>query len=469
MHYGGISDEAIRLHLFPFSLKERAKEWLYSLPSASIITWTTLASKFLAKFFPAQKTIHVNKEIMGVQQLDGESFHEYWDRFQRLLAPLSQREPGKLPRQVLPNPNGGHETAKEITLRSGKEVEKVDNKERNSAKIVAAPSPKLTVPSDNSKVKVNELIFPAEFLVLEMEEVPIIGKDLPLILGCPFMRTARTKIDVYDGTLTMAFDEETVEFKVFDALKYPNDDHACFSIDVLEQMAPQIELKPLSENLKYAYLGDEKTLPVIIASNLSAFEEDKLIRVLMEHKLALGWTIADIRGISPTKCVHRILLEEESKPTREEQRRLNPMMKEVVKKEVLKLLNVGIVYPISDSKWVSPIQVVPKKYGITVVKNEDNELVPQRIQTGWRVCIYYRKLNTMTRKDHFPLPFIDQMLERLVGYSHYCILDGYSGYNQIAIALKDQEKTTFTYPFGAFSYRRMPFGLCNAPATFQRS
>ncbi|CAL8988123.1 unnamed protein product, partial [Prunus brigantina] len=88
--------------------------------------------------------------------------------------------------------------------------------------------------------------------------------------------------------------------------------------------------------------------------------------------------------------------------------------------------------------------------------------------TGWRVCIDYRKLNTATSKDHFPLPFIDQMLERLAGHSHYCFLDGYSGYNQIAIAPEDQEKTTFTCPFGTFAYRRMPFGLRNAPATFQR-
>ncbi|KAI5334934.1 hypothetical protein L3X38_025067 [Prunus dulcis] len=617
----------------------------------------------------------------------------------QIATSLSQREPGKFPSQVIRNSNGGHETAKAITLRSGKEVEKDDNEERNSTKIVAAPSPKLTIPSDNSKVsslvnhsitskvpflhrflnskneqvskdiletfrkvqvniplldaiqqipsyakflkelctnkrtfkehetvalseevsavllsklppklkdpgsftipclignqrfehalldlgasinlmpfsvfeslnlgglkknsviiqladrsikypkgvledvlvKVNELIFPADFLVLEMEEVPILGKYLPLILRRPFMRTARTKIDVYEGTPTTAFDEETVEFKVFDALKYPNDDHACFSIDVLEQMiqetfnasqgetpleraliqspeavnkegntavleavnmlealppqrgkfnsifeplplstnklvpsivkAPQVELKPLLENLKYSYLCDEKTLPVIIASNLSASEEDKLIRVLREHKTALGWTIANIRGISPTKCMHRILLEGELKPTREAQRRLNPVMKEVVKKEVLKLLEVGIIYPISDSKWVSPVQVVPKKSGITVVKNEDNELVPQRIQTGWRVCIDYRKINTTTRKDHFLLPFIDQMLERLAGHSHYCFLDGYSGYNQIAIALEHQEKTTFTCPFGTFAYRRMPFGLCNALATFQR-
>ncbi|KAM1569367.1 hypothetical protein ACFX10_034491 [Malus domestica] len=177
---------------------------------------------------------------------------------------------------------------------------------------------------------------------------------------------------------------------------------------------------------------------------------------------------ADIKGISPTTCMHRILLEEGSKTSREAQRRLNPPMMEVVKNEVIKLLDCGVIYPISDSKWVSPVQCVPKKSGVTVVANAENELVPQRIQTGWRVCIDYRKLNAATRKDHFPLPFIDQMLERLAGYAFYCFLDGYSGYNQIVIAPEDQEKTTFTCPFSTFAYRRMPFGLCNAPATFQR-
>ena len=144
------------------------------------------------------------------------------------------------------------------------------------------------------------------------------------------------------------------------------------------------------------------------------------------------------------------------------------MMKEVVRKEVLKWLNAGFIYAISDSSWVSPVHVVPKKGGFTVIRNEKNELIATRTVTGWRVCIDYRKLNTATRKDHFSLPFIDQMLDRLAGHLYFCFLDGYSGYNQIAIAPEDQEKTTFTCPFGTFAFRRMAFGLCNAHGTFQR-
>ena len=136
--------------------------------------------------------------------------------------------------------------------------------------------------------------------------------------------------------------------------------------------------------------------------------------------------------------------------------------------EVLKLLQAGIIYPISNSTWVSPIEVVPKKSGVTTVHNEKGEEMPTRLTTGWRVCIDYRRLNEVTRKDHFPLPFMDQLLERIFGQPFYCFLDGYSRYFQIEIVAEDQEKTTFTCPFGTYAYRRMPFGLCKAPATFQR-
>ena len=235
-----------------------------------------------------------------------------------------------------------------------------------------------------------------------------------------------------------------------------------------EERPPKLELKPLPSHLKYAFLGVDETFPVIISSSLESEQENKLLEILRTHKTAIGWTIADTKGIIPLICTHRIQLEEDGKPSRQPQRRLDPIMKEVVKKEVLKLLDVGVVYPIADSNWVSPTQVVPKKSGVTVVANENNELIPTRVTSGWRVCIDYRKLNAGTRKDYFPLPFVDQILERVEGHEFYCFLDGYSGYNQIEITLEDQEKTTFTCPFGTFAFGKMPFGLCNAPETFQR-
>ncbi|GJZ38742.1 reverse transcriptase domain-containing protein [Tanacetum coccineum] len=161
-------------------------------------------------------------------------------------------------------------------------------------------------------------------------------------------------------------------------------------------------------------------------------------------------------------------MKEDYKPMVQSQRRVNLKIHEVIKKEVIKLLDAGMIYPISDSPWVSPIHCVPKKGSITVVANEDNELIPTRLVTGWRVCIDYRKLNEATRKDHFPLPFMDQMIERLAGNEFYCFLDGFSGYFQIPIDPQDQEKTTFTCPYGTFAYRRMPFGLYIALGTFQR-
>ncbi|WKA01513.1 hypothetical protein VitviT2T_019793 [Vitis vinifera] len=161
-------------------------------------------------------------------------------------------------------------------------------------------------------------------------------------------------------------------------------------------------------------------------------------------------------------------MEEEAKPIRQPQRRLNPHLQEVVLAEVLKLLQASIIYPIFDNPWVSLTQVVPKKSGITVVQNEKGEEIATRLTSGWRVFIDYRKLNAVTRKDHFPLSFIDQVLERVSGHPFYCFLYGYSRYFQIEIDVEDQENTTFTCPFGTYAYRRMPFGLCNALATFQR-
>ncbi|CAN6579326.1 unnamed protein product [Malus baccata var. baccata] len=286
-------------------------------------------------------------------------------------------------------------------------------------------------------VQVNHLIFPADFYVLEMDESDH-APSLPILLGRPFMKTARTKIDVFNGTLTMEFDGEDHFDKLKDdafelviargmdkqnveattmgthgmhecPIAVPPSDEVIEMVAALESLPsqtgkffdsilssvsankmfpsvvqpPTLELKPLPSHLKYVYLGEDETLPVIISTSLMAQEEGKLVRVLKEYKTAIGWTLADIKGISPTTCMHRIHLEEGSKTSREVQRRLNPPMMEVVKKEVIKLLDCGVIYPISDTP-------------------------------------------------------------------------------------EDQEKTTFTCPFGTFAYRRLPFGLCNAPTTFQR-
>jgi hypothetical protein len=161
-------------------------------------------------------------------------------------------------------------------------------------------------------------------------------------------------------------------------------------------------------------------------------------------------------------------MEQEHKPIREQQQRLNNAMREVVKKEVLELLKARVIYYVSDSEWVSLVQVMPKEGGMTIIHNEKSKIIPQQTVTGWWMCTDYRKLNKTTQKDHFLLPFIDEMLERLANHSFYCYLDGYSSYHQIPIHRDDQSKTTFTCPDGTFAYRRMSFGLYNAPASFQR-
>nr|GEW86518.1 reverse transcriptase domain-containing protein [Tanacetum cinerariifolium] len=231
---------------------------------------------------------------------------------------------------------------------------------------------------------------------------------------------------------------------------------------------PTVELKDLPPHLEYAFLEGDDMLPVIIAKDLTVEEKTALIPVLKSHKRAIAWKLYDIKGIDPEFCTHKILMEEDFEPAVQHQRRVNPKIHDVIKQEVVKLLEAGLIYPISDSPWVNPVHCVPKKGWFTIVENEDNELIPTRLVTGWCLCVDYQKLNEATRKDHFPLPFMDQMLERLAGNQYYCFLDGFSGYFQIPIDPKDQEKTTFTCPYDTFAYRRIPFGLCNAAGTFQR-
>ncbi|GKA80520.1 hypothetical protein Tco_0787212, partial [Tanacetum coccineum] len=246
----------------------------------------------------------------------------------------------------------------------------------------------------------------------------------------------------------------------------PLPNHKDYSPRIREELkVVEAKSSDLPPHLEYAFLEGDDKLPVIIAKDLKDEEKAALIKVLKSHKRAIAWKLSDIKGVDPEFCTHKILMEEDYELTVQSQRWVNPKIHDVIKKKVEKLLDAGLIYPISNSPWVRPVHCVPKKGGITVVKNDDNELIPTRLVMRWRVCIDYRKLNEATLKDHFPLPFMDQMLKRLAGNQYF--LDGFSGYFQIPIDPKDQEKTTFTCLYGTFAYRRMHFGLCNVPNTFQ--
>ncbi|PNX93836.1 hypothetical protein L195_g016998, partial [Trifolium pratense] len=296
-------------------------------------------------------------------------------------------------------------------------------------------------------VKVDKFIFPADFVVLDMEE----DEDVPIILGRPFLATGDAIIEVKKGKLTLKLGEEEVVFQVFNSLKNPSSFASCNFIqtidindvitsdvfddfreqDPLEKVltvqglgmieggeeeeflkflqahhpqknwsnhrfedlelgntpkpkpsieeAPELELKPLPSNMKYVFLNPPSSLPVIISADLTDTMEEQLLRVLRENKEAFGWSIHDIKGISPSICTHRIYMEDDYQPRALPQRRLNPNMKEVVKNEVIKLLDAGIIYPISDSKWVSPVQCVPKK-GVLQKCRETNLVL------NWEKC-----------------------------------------------------------------------------------
>nr|GEX41080.1 reverse transcriptase domain-containing protein [Tanacetum cinerariifolium] len=357
--------------------------------------------------------------------------------------------------------------------------------------------------------KVGFFHFPADFVVVDFEPDP----RVPLILRRCFLKTSRALIDVHKRELTLRIENEAITYNLDQTVRYSANYNQMTAnkIDVVESACkeysqeeadaflgleddpdspkinpfyydpegdillleailnskpshphpnqdqnlpsfkkelkayeaktvkssvdepPEVELKDLPYHLEYAFLEGDNKLPVVIPK--------ELIRYQLEF------------------CTHKILMEEDYKPAVQHQRRVNPKIHDVIKKEVEKLLDAGLIYRIFDSPWVSPVHCVPKKGGFTVVENEENELIPTRLVTGWRVCIDYRKLNEATRKDHFPLPFMDQMLERLAGNEYYRFLDGFSGYLQIPIDPRDQEKTTFTCPYGTFAYRRMPFGL----------
>ncbi|GJX80291.1 reverse transcriptase domain-containing protein [Tanacetum coccineum] len=681
----GVSDDALHLSLFPYSLTHHAITWYDRVPRNSIHSFDDIMRKFLSNYFPPLMVTKLRNEIMKFEQKPHESLFEAWERdklsidrcphHNMLLVKivmfyngltLSHRDTinaaagGTFMQKTLEecyklieNMTAHHnhwdtsatqdETSRNIssttTTESPEVVRQLEMMNKNfldmmrQIQSVKSVSPKSktcsgphsftecpavdgytqeaayiatnnhnsgVIPTNRKKlslleltsthmtlelanqstailegvaedvfVKVGKFYFLADFVIVDYDVDP----RVPLILGRPFLRTARALIDVHGEELTLRVNDEAITFKVGHTSRYSRNyydetvhhvnviDVACeeyaqevlgfsdsstsgnptpsdpiiassspsftpfeggdFILEEIEtflrtpeelsnldddyydtegdilylekllnedpspnlppmknddlkqvdvtmtkpsiEEPPELELKDLPSHLEYAFLEGTDKLPVIISKELKEEEKVSLLKVLKSHKRAIAWKISDIKGIDPSFCTHKILMEDDFKPAVQHQRKVNPKIHEVIKKEVIKLLDSGLIYHISDSPWVSPVHCVPKKDGMTVVENEDNELIPTRLVTRWRVCIDYHKLNDATGKDRFPLPFMDQMLERLAGNEYYCFLDGFSRYFQIPIDPQDQEKTTFTCPYGTFAYRLTPFGLCNAP------
>nr|GEX87650.1 reverse transcriptase domain-containing protein [Tanacetum cinerariifolium] len=315
-------------------------------------------------------------------------------------------------------------------------------------------------------VKVGKFHFSTDFVVVDFEADP----RVPVILRRSFLRTGRALIDVYGEEITL---REILGFSNNSSGANPT----LTSEPVLSNSS--LSLTPFKgsdfilEEIK-AYLKDESISPEIGHVDCDPEEDICLIEKLLNDDpfqlssmdFKQGEVVKEKSSIEePPK------LELKDLPSHLEYAYLEGVDKlPVIIAKDLKLDEKEALLKVlkSHSSWVSPIHCVPKKGGITIVENENNVLIPTRLVTGWRVCIDYRKLNDATRKDHFPLPFTDQMLERLAGNEFYCFLDGFSGYIHIPINPPDQEKTTLTCPYGTFAYHRMPFGLFNAPGTFQR-
>nr|GEU45554.1 hypothetical protein [Tanacetum cinerariifolium] len=334
-------------------------------------------------------------------------------------------------------------------------------------------------------VKVDTFYLSVNFVVVDFNADP----RVPLILGRSFLKTERALIDVFEAELTLRVGKEAITFNLDQTSRYSanyNDmmanridviDMACeeYSGFLLEEVdafldleddptssevdQSYVELKDLPPHLEYAFLEGDDKLPVIIAKYLTMEEKTALITFLKSHKRAIAWKLSDIKGIDLEFCTHKILMKEDFKPVVQHQRRGKPKIHDVIKQEVLKLLDTGLIYLISDSPWVSPVHCVPKKGGFTVVENEENELIPTRLVTGWRVCIDYHKLNEATRKDHFPLPFMDQMLERLARNQYYCFLDGYPKFSRSCWLLLKVHKRLLknSQANDPFSRKRYPF------------
>nr|GEW37153.1 reverse transcriptase domain-containing protein [Tanacetum cinerariifolium] len=546
-----VTDDALRLYLFPHSLTHHATAWFDRLPRNSITTFEQMDKMFLGKYFPPYMVTKLRNEITNFRQRPD----EHRDTINAAAGGTFMKRRLEVCYKLIENMTAHHNDRDTSAQRS-----------ESSSSITSSSDPKI-IALKAKMAEINKNLMKVLQINQQVKAVtpscetcggPHAYNDCPAIIGQTqnvyaagaynqgavtfnldqtsryssnydvesFNRidvdckeysqevlrfsvsgnhTPSTELIVFTSypTLTpfgdsdflleetdafLAIEDEPVLPKIDDSYydsdgdiilfeEFLNDDPSSLPLFLQELKVvepknekssidepPVVELKDLPPHLEYAFLKGDDKLPVVIAKYLKDEEKPALIKVLKSHKRALAWQLSDIKGINLEFCTHKILIEDDFKPVVQHQRRVNPKIHEVIKKEVLKLHDAGLIYPISDSPWVSPVHCVPKKGGITVVENEENELIPTRLVTGWRVCIDYRKLNDATHKDHFPLPFMDQMLERLAVNEYYCFLDGLSITFKFPSTLKIKKR-----PHSCVLMERLPTVACLSAYVMHRA
>nr|GEX03154.1 reverse transcriptase domain-containing protein [Tanacetum cinerariifolium] len=532
MRVPNVPSSSIKLMLFPFSLDGTTRIWLEKEPPRSILTWDDLVSKFINQFFPLSKTTNLRNEITRFQQRFDESFYEAWDHFIDLLracphygfSELHQLDTfynalnvndqdslnsaaggnflDKMPRECLKiieskskvrQSRAKAVVAKVSTSSSTPAISSevaelkdmvrallLDKKNQSSAPVssftpapVKAVEPNCVTCGGSGTLPSNTITNPKEELkgittqsgvAYQGPIIPTSSKQgtepvvAPVSASIPNLKSSIPYPSRRDNERCRDQANEQIKkfYEIFKDMKY-SQEVLCFS-DVTASGNPNPHDDPivLTTSLTLTPFGDSDFLLFEESDAFLGLEDDPNSPKInpfyydLEGDILLLEAILNSEPLPPSLIMNNICL-------------CSRKNSKCVKPKLLNLLLMNLMSP-----WVSPVHCVPKKGGFTIVENEENELIPTRLVTKWRVCIDYRKLNEDTHKDQFPLPFMDQMLERLAGNEFYFFLDGFFGYFQIPIDPRDQEKTTFTCPYGKFAYRRMPFGLCNAPGTFQR-
>ncbi|GKU89504.1 hypothetical protein SLEP1_g3633 [Rubroshorea leprosula] len=337
----GVSNESVRLTLFLFSLRDKAKSWLQSFPVGHFTIWNVLVDKFIAKFFPPSKTAKLRNDITTFVQFDNESLYEAWERFKELLRQCPNHGlPVWLQVQTFYNALIDVQQGK-LSLRIHDEeivfnvFDAMKNCDHDGSAVLRIDVVDNIVAENFNASRLDD---PIDNCIVNALDVKVDSADNNILEAAAILGGKCHRQPQKGGNFL------------------PLDAPSTVTVKPSKEEPPTLELKPLPSQLKYVYLGDSNTLPVIISASLTGIEEEKLLRVLREHKGAIGWSIVDIKGVSPSVCMHKILLEEGHKSVVQPQRRLNPNMQEVVKNEVIKWLDAGIIFPISDSTWVSPVQ-----------------------------------------------------------------------------------------------------------------